>query len=96
MTDTPKPEKQFVGAWSPDWATHVRGQWTERTVTDDGYPEPQDVVMYCSICEGTYQTKCTTGSVKQHVLRFARVHLHADPFSKEYQDALAAKRGQSK
>ncbi len=64
--------------WSPPWALHVKGKYTEREVRPDGLPEEQRVVMHCTVCGDAWQTGCTSGSVRQHIQRFAFVHIHRD------------------
>lgn len=78
-----EPKKDWVGTFSPPWASHVQGKWTAREHNDQGLPLPQDVYVRCSKCDQDYRTTCTTGSVKTHVLRFAWLHLHRDPMSPE-------------
>lgn len=66
-------------SYRPSWATHIDGSYTERTVDDDGMPEPQQVFCKCEVCGHQWQTKCSSGLVRQHISTFARVHLHRDP-----------------
>ncbi len=66
--------------WSPAWAPHILGKYDERTFTDDGLPEEQKVIVFCTVCKTTWKTTCTSGSVRQHIQRFAYIHQHNDPF----------------
>jgi hypothetical protein len=68
-------------SYSPIWAPHVRGEWTERTYDEDGLPEEQSVTIVCGECKGVHRMKCTSGLAREHVQRFARAHLHRDPMS---------------
>ena len=65
--------------YRPDWAKHIKGSYTERTFDEDMQPEPQDVFCVCEVCNHKWQTKCSSGVVRQHISNFARVHLHRDP-----------------
>lgn len=65
--------------YSPPWATHVVGEYPEREVDPEtGQAEAQLVRLRCGQCGGTHQVTCFTGAVRQHVLSFAKVHLHRD------------------
>lgn len=80
-----KPDKPWFGVWSPPWATHVKGYWTEReTDPDTKLPLPQDIYMCCEHCKGEFNTTCSTGSIKTHITRFGWIHLHKDAFDPSY------------
>lgn len=71
--------------WSPPWATHVKGEYTERVRGDDGRCEPQKVRMTCTftnpegvVCGATWQTTCASGNVCSHINNFAKAHAHQD------------------
>lgn len=65
---------------SPQWAPHVVGEFPERTVDPEtGESEGQLIKMRCSICKATYQYRCMTGAVRQHIQNFAVAHAHRDP-----------------
>lgn len=64
--------------FSPKWCPHVSGQY-DRGFDADGKPEPTWVELSCSFCHETYKIKCESGAPRQHVLRWASVHLHRDP-----------------
>lgn len=70
--------RERVTKWRPPSAPHVEGEWTDRVFGDDGMPEPQLVKMRCEKCGETWQTSCVSGLVRNHVQRFAMVHLHHD------------------
>lgn len=72
--------------WSPAWAPHVLGSYTER-VRDPGTGlcEPQHITMLCGfrhadgkVCGAAWQTTCATGNVRGHINRFAQVHAHKE------------------
>ena len=72
--------------WSPEWCKHAVGEYDmPRTFNDDGLPEPQYIVMHCEHpdCANKprphYRIPCTSGNVRQHIAKFALVHLHRDP-----------------
>jgi hypothetical protein len=67
--------------WRPPWAPHVVGQ-IERAAWDHetGMREPQRWVVVCERCRAVYRGECHSGQPRTHVARFARLHLHADPF----------------
>ncbi|GAC1459817.1 MAG: hypothetical protein PVSMB8_15250 [Vulcanimicrobiaceae bacterium] len=69
----------FVHTYTPAWATHVTGKYTERTINADGMPEEQRIEATCSTCGATWKGGCLTGMVREHIARFAYVHLHRDP-----------------
>lgn len=68
-------------SWRPDWAPWIDGRYTEREVRPDGLPEEQRVEMFCTQCKATWKIGCTSGSVRQHISKFAFVHTHHDPFA---------------
>lgn len=56
------------------------GEFPEREFDPEtGVAEPQVVRMRCSSCGDQHQVTCTTGAVRQWILRFASLHLHRDP-----------------
>lgn len=61
---------------------HVVGRFTRRVVDDDGIPEEQHVIAHCTFagCGATFERKCASGLVQEHIARFAVVHLHRDVF----------------
>lgn len=71
--------------WSPPWAPHVKGRYTEKCRGDQGFCEPQRVTMLCafkhedgSVCGATWQTVCASGNVRGHINNFAKAHDHKD------------------
>lgn len=69
----------MVSTYSPAWAQHVIGTFPERQVDPEtGQAEPQLVRMRCTKCGDQHQVMCSTGAVRQWVLRYATVHLHRD------------------
>ena len=71
--------------WTPEHAKHVIGRWTTRTFDDSGMPEEQRVECVCSWpgCGAVWKGSCSSGRVKEHVARFAHVHLHRNPLTGE-------------
>lgn len=65
--------------WSPRFAPHVKGKYTERTFDLDHRPEPQRFEAHCTHCGQKWGGPCMTGAVKSHIARFAAMHLHRDP-----------------
>lgn len=66
--------------WSPAWALHVRGRYTEREWNAEaGMHEPQAVEMICGRCQAAWKTMCASGHVRQHIEKFGLVHAHRDP-----------------
>ncbi len=73
-----------VGTWRPPNAAHVLGTWEPRLFDPEtGLPEPQRVMCICEWpdCGGVWTTECSSGLVREHVQRFALVHLHRDVFA---------------
>lgn len=67
-------------SYSPSWCSHVIGEYPEREVDPEtGVAEPQLVRMRCTKCNDTHQVMCSTGAVRQWVLRYATAHAHRDP-----------------
>jgi putative heme iron utilization protein len=67
--------------WRPTWADHILGKYTERVADEEtGLPEAQRVVVECTQCKAIWKTWCSSGSVRQHIQRFAFLHTHKDPF----------------
>lgn len=81
-------EKIFSEPWSPNWAPHVSGKWTERVIVDDEI-EPSVVVMVCDLCKAEHKAICRTGNVKGWINRYASVHLHGDPLDPARVHAMA-------
>jgi hypothetical protein len=69
-----------VPSYSPPWCPHVVGEFPDRVVDPaTGEHEPQVVRLRCAVCGDQHQVTCTTGAVRQWVLRYGTVHLHRDP-----------------
>lgn len=67
--------------WNPPNVPHVKGTFTQRTIDPDTkLPEEQTVRARCEQCGATWQTRCSSGRVREHIQRFALVHAHRDPF----------------
>jgi hypothetical protein len=78
---TSEPEKRKRFPYRPQFAVHVIGVYDERRADPaTGEPEEQRIDMLCEQCKATHVVFCKTGMVRQHVVNFARVHLHRDPF----------------
>jgi hypothetical protein len=69
---------------SPKWAPHVVCEYTDRTLGDNGLPEPQKFTCVCNFpgCNATWKGECMTGMIHTHVHRFAYAHYHKDPLNK--------------
>jgi len=74
-SDDPKPLVEF----RPQFAPHVSGRFAERTFDHRGLPNSQLWTAYCERCGDAKQGSCDSGQVRQHIQRFAMVHLHKDP-----------------
>lgn len=74
--------KATVTVWSPPDIPHVVGRWTQRTFDESGLPEEQLVEAECQHpgCGAQFKRHCASGHVREHVMRFALVHLHRDVF----------------
>ena len=65
--------------YRPRWAPHVVGRYGEREHDrETGEPEPQRVRMECERCGDTHQVECRSGQPREHVAKFAILHLHRD------------------
>lgn len=73
-------ERERWEEWSPEYAPHVRGRYTER-VWDPVLRahEEQRVEARCEVCGQEWKGWCTSGHVRDKVATFARLHLHRDP-----------------
>lgn len=67
--------------FSPPWAPHVKGSYTDRTFDEDGLPEEQKVRATCTVCGTVFQRTCASGQVRTHITTFARLHVHRDPLN---------------
>lgn len=68
-------------AYRPAFAPHVLGVYDERTFDQEtGQPNEQRIDMTCEVCGAVHVVKCLTGHVRNHVVLFAKTHLHRDPF----------------
>ena len=67
-----------VVEWSPRAFPHVVGRYNARRVGEDGMPEPQRIVVHCTLCETTWQGDCTSGRPREKIAKFAVVHAHRD------------------
>jgi hypothetical protein len=71
-------------SYAPKWAPHVVGRFSPEEVDEEtGEREPRIVAIACGQCGGTYRLLCHSGVVRQHVLNFAKGHLHRDPMEKK-------------
>jgi hypothetical protein len=74
-------DRKYPHVWGPAWAPHVQGSWEDRTLDEDGLPQEAHVEAACSECGATYQRTCTSGLMRDHIARFALVHVHRDSFT---------------
>ncbi len=75
------PEPKWI-EFRPEWAKHVVGEYSERTADEQGIPEEQLYRAKCTTCGESYgPLKCSSGLVRQHIARFALLHLHRDPLA---------------
>ena len=63
--------------WSPPWAPHVQGRYEMRRYDAELKRfEPQLVVAVCTNCGHDWRASCESGLVRDHISRFAAIHLH--------------------
>lgn len=67
-------------SYSPKYAPHVKGRYSRMTV-EDGVRQPQIVEILCESCGARYRNECKQGQPRQHVARFATLHLHRHPLA---------------
>lgn len=65
--------------WNPKAVPHVVGRYEKRQEPEPGHPAEQTVEATCNKCGGKLRTVCSSGNVRQHILRFAVHHMHSDP-----------------
>jgi hypothetical protein len=68
--------------YRPPFAEHVVGSYPERRWDPqaNGWEE-QKIAIRCETCGESTQRACSSGMAREHVSRFAILHLHRDPFS---------------
>lgn len=81
--------------WSPAYAPHVVGSYErDREVGPSGMPDAQQIRAVCNVCKANckcprslpcgcgaeWRGSCNSGAVRQHISRFAALHLHRDVF----------------
>lgn len=65
--------------WSPASTPHVSGRYTRRRWNGAGF-DPQWVEATCEKCgERSQRVRCDSGRVREKIVAFAVLHLHADP-----------------
>lgn len=79
MSDQPQRPRRVE--WVPQFAAHVVGWYDERRFDEDGLPETQAWGAKCSVCNHEHKGQCDSGRVREHIQRFALVHLHNDPMA---------------
>ena len=68
--------------WSPANALHVRGSFTPRVWNGQSF-DPQWVEAICTVCgESSARVRCDSGRVREKIVKFAGLHLHADPLKR--------------
>lgn len=74
---------KYPNAYSPPWAPHVQGSFETRAIDPEtGLPNEARVEAHCCTCSADWQRTCSSGLMRQHINRFAGVHLHRDdPFT---------------
>lgn len=71
-------EKRFE--YSPKWAPHVVATIDEPEVDmATGLREEQKIDARCGTCGAIFHRTCSSGLVREHVNRFATLHVHRDP-----------------
>jgi hypothetical protein len=65
--------------YSPAFAPHVTAVVAQEDRDEDGRLVEQRIDMVCEKCGTQHVAWCKTGNPRQHVVLFARAHLHADP-----------------
>ena len=64
----------------PQWAPHVVGTFAPPEFDRvRGVYEDLKVKLYCESCGGRAVATCNSGQPREHVNKFALVHLHRDP-----------------
>ena len=77
-------EAELELSYSPLYASHVVGRYEKRVLDPETkQPMPQRVVMTCEKCGATRQVECRQGMPRQHVSRFAQLHLHRGSFARQ-------------
>lgn len=85
MTDTPRAKLSF----RPPFAPHVEGVYDERRYDPEARAwEEQKIEITCEVCSTVHKVTCTTGLAREHVNRFARVHVHRDPLTDPFPGKL--------
>jgi hypothetical protein len=63
--------------YSPKFAEHVKGRYSKLVVDQETHErEPQLVEAYCTLCKGQYRNKCQQGMPRNHIVKFAILHVH--------------------
>jgi hypothetical protein len=66
--------------WKPRWAPDWISAWYEPRVRgSDGLPEPQKFGCRCSRCGAEWNGECMSGKVRNHIQKFAKVHMTLHP-----------------
>ena len=63
--------------YSPRWAAHVRGWYFDRVI-EDGEPQEARVGATCEVCGESFERKCKSGLMRNHVASFAMSHVHLE------------------
>jgi len=75
--------------YSPLYAPHVKGRYSRIAFEEEEQPDgrkvmvrqPQMVEIHCEKCGQRYRRECRQGQPRQHVARFASIHLHKHPLA---------------
>ena len=64
--------------FSPAWAPHVHGEYTERVVDPETNQFQEQVwKVVCTICKSSWgPVKCQSGLTRKHIATFAVSHMH--------------------
>jgi hypothetical protein len=90
MSDRPVPRVDWVPSFAP---AHIHGWYDERQYdAEDGLPETQAWGATCDVCRHEHKGQCDSGRVRQHIQRFALVHLHSDPMAAPTVEGVGSKR----
>ena len=68
--------------YAPLYAAHVKGRYSKAEIDPDtGQRVPQLVEATCEVCGARYKNTCRQGMPRQHISRFAGIHLHRNVFA---------------
>lgn len=72
--------------YAPPWAPSVRGRYEPRTLDPaTGQPQEQRWEVECTFdgCGAKHKGTCSSGLVHNHIVNFAKSHIHRDPMTEK-------------